>query len=249
MSRQQSGHGGKPPQAGVSAQKSATNDGTAAKPEEFPPKRWVNVTVIVSVTAIIGLLLIAAREPSAGAWGLIPIAVSIYGLTLMWDFFAILVSVYGPVSIRNIHKVLPRLLLNYYAYGFLMFFLALFGAALVLALYAPSLASSWGSLLPARSRDVSALVVSVLSGELAALAFAGWLWFRPMRKRLSRRFGYHDMTEGLGDLAWTLAMISIAFGAAGSTSNRDWLVITGVFVPVVINLQRQSYRKPRRAPT
>jgi hypothetical protein len=245
MSRPQPVSSSKRLPAGGSAAKSATRV-TPAKPEEFPPKKLINLTFIVLATALFGLWAISAREPDDGAWGMIFIVVSAYGLTLMWDFWAKLMSVYGPASIRSIYKVLFGLWSNPGVLSFLVFCLTLIAAALALILYSPSVASSWGSLLPARSRDVSALVVSVLSGELAVLAFGGCLWFRRLRKRPSPRFGYHDMAEGLGDLAWTLAMISIAFGAAGSTSNLDWLVITGVFVPVLINLRRQGYRDPRR---
>lgn len=245
MSRQQPADSGKPLPAGVSAAKSATQHVTPAKPEEFPPKKLINLTFIVSATALFGFVAIAARWSGDGAPGLIFIGVSVYLLTLLWDFCAKLMSVYGPVSIRNIHEVLLRLLFNYNVFLFFVSCLALF-AAPVLILRSPSLASSWASLLPTHSRDVSALEVSVLSGELAVMAFGGWLWFRHLAKRPSPRFGYRDMAEGLGDLAWTLAMISIAFGAAGSTSNLDWLVITGVFVPILINLRRQSYRDPRR---
>jgi len=229
--------------AGVSAAKPATR-ATPAKPEKFPPKKVINVTLIVSATALFGLLAIAAREPGDRAYGLIFIVVSAYGLTLIWDFLDKLRSGDdGSASIRNIYKVWLRPGPNdLMIFGFLL----TTGAALVLIWRSPSLASSWGSLLPARSRDVSALEVSVLSGELAVVAFGGWLWFRRQKKRPSPRFGYRDMTEGLGDLAWTLAMISIAFGAAGSTSNGDWLVITGVLVPILINLRRQSYRDPRK---
>jgi hypothetical protein len=211
MSRQQPADSGKPLPAGVSAAKSATQHVTPAKPEEFPTKKLINLTFIVSATALFGFVAIAARWSGDGAPGLIFIGVSVYLLTLLWDFCAKLMSVYGPVSIRNIHEVLLRLLFNYNVFLFFVSCLALF-AAPVLILRSPSLASS----------------------------------FRHLAKRPSPRFGYRDMAEGLGDLAWTLAMISIAFGAAGSTSNLDWLVITGVFVPILINLRRQSYRDPRR---
>lgn len=245
MSRQQPVGGGKTLAAGVSAEKSAKQDVTPAKPEKFPPKKFINLTLIVSTTALIGLGAIAAREPGDGAPGIIFVVVSAYGLTLIWDFLNKLRSGDGSASIRNIYKVWLNLRPDYNLALFLGFCLTM-SAALLLIKYSPALASSWGSLLPAGSRDVSALEVSVLSGELAVMAFGGWLWFRRLPKRPSPRFGYRDTAEGLGDLAWTLAMISIAFGAAGSTSNLDWLVITGVSVPILINLRRQSYRDPRR---
>ena len=245
MSRPQPVSSGKPLSAGMSAAKSATQHAAPAKPEEFPPKKFINLTLIVSIAALFGLVTIADRWPGDGAPGLILIAISVYLLTLLWDFCAKLMSVYGPVSIRNIPEVLLRLVSNYNVFWFLVSCLTMITAP-VLILYSPTLASSWGSLLPAHSRDVSALEVSVLSGWLAVMAFGGWLWFRRLTKRPSPRFGYRDMAEGLGDLAWTLAMISIAFGAAGSTSNLDWLVISGVFVPILINLRRQRYRDPRR---
>jgi hypothetical protein len=244
MSRRQEVSGGNPPPRGVSAAK-PTAHVAPAEPEQFPPKKLVTLPRIISIAALFGLADIAARWPGDGAPGLIFIIVAVYVPLLMWDVFAKLISVYGPVSIHNFYKVLFKFLSNYNIFLFAVFFLAL-TSALLLILRAPSLASSWGSLLPAHSRDLSLLEVSVLSGELAVMTFGGWLWFRRLSGRPSPRFGYRNIAEGLGDLAWTLAMISIAFGAAGSTSNMDWLVLTGVFVPVLANLRRQSYPDPRK---
>jgi hypothetical protein len=239
---------GKPLPAGVSAEKkSAKQDVTPAKPEKFPAKKVLSPTLIVLITALIGLVAIVAREPGDGGPGIIFVVVSCYGLTLIWDILNKEGSGDGSVSIRNISEIFVNFFQSNKKRALALGLCLAWGAALVLFLLSPSLASAWGSLLPARSRNVAALEVSIITGELAVMAFGGWMWFRRPPKRPSPRFGYRDMGEGLGDLAWTLAMISIAFGAAGSTSNLDWLVVTGVSVPIFINLRRQSYPNPRRA--
>lgn len=238
---------GKPLPAEASADKPAKQDVTPAKPERFPPKKFFSPTFIVVLTAFIGLAAIALREPGDGAPGIILVIISGYGLTLIWDILNKVGSGDGSVSIRNISEILLNLFKSNKRLALALGLCLAWGAALVLIRLSPSLASAWGSLLPARSRNVTALEVSIITGELAVMAFGGWMWFRRPPKRPSPRFGYRDMGEGLGDLAWTLAMISIAFGAAGSTTNLDWLVVTGVSVPILINLRRQSYRNPPRA--
>jgi hypothetical protein len=245
MSRQHPVSSGKPLPAGASAAKSAKRHVTPAKPEQFPPKKLATLSRVIWICVPIGFLAIWLRHrPEDAAPGVLAFVVSIFFPTLGWDFLNKLMSGNGSVSIRNIHEMLGHLS-NYNVGLFLRSWLTAF-TALLLILYSPQLANSWGSLLPAGSRDVNTLEVSVLSGELAVIAFIGWVRFRHLPKRPSPRFGYRDMAEGLGDLAWTLAMVSIAFGAAGSTSNQYWLVTAGVLVPILINLRRQSYPGPRK---
>lgn len=79
-----------------------------------------------------------------------------------------------------------------------------------------------------------------MCAQLAAAAFLGWLWLRREPRQPSNRFMFGDAVEGLGDLAWTFLGIALAFGATGLTHQEAWLMLVGIFVPLLISQERHQ---------